>query len=124
MRSFKRICTEFEILSGTDFRFKEGENHGLGSVFIYVTNLEPSATSNFYPGNNKPSDEGGKAIKGNLINYIRNNSKKVENQFDFFTANQSVGLTQAGMARLNQSIEAFVYCIPGAKVNEGSVKEA
>ena len=27
------------------------------------------------------------------------------------------GLSQAGMARLNQSIEAFVYCILGAQVN-------
>ena len=27
------------------------------------------------------------------------------------------GLTQAGMARLNQSIEAFVYCILGSQVN-------
>ena len=34
--SFKRICAEFGISSGTDFRFKEGDNHGLRSVFIYV----------------------------------------------------------------------------------------
>ena len=27
------------------------------------------------------------------------------------------GLTQADMAKLNQSIEAFVYCILGAQVN-------
>ena len=61
---FKRICAEFEISSGTDFRFKQGDNHCLGSVFIYVTNLGPSATSNSYPGYNKFSDEGGKAIVG------------------------------------------------------------
>ena len=30
------------------------------------------------------------------------------------------GLSQAGMARLNQSIEAFVYCILGAQVNARS----
>ena len=27
------------------------------------------------------------------------------------------GLTQAGLSRINQSIEAFVYCILGAQVN-------
>ena len=27
------------------------------------------------------------------------------------------GLTQAGLSRLNQSIEAFVYCVLGAQVN-------
>ena len=29
----------------------------------------------------------------------------------------SEGLTQAGMSRLNQSIEAFLYCILGSRVN-------
>ena len=29
----------------------------------------------------------------------------------------SAGLTQAGLSRINQSIEAFVYCILGAQVN-------
>ena len=42
---FKGICVEFGISSGTDFRFKKGDNHGLRSVFIYVTNFGPS--SNF-----------------------------------------------------------------------------
>ena len=47
-------------------------------------------------------------------------------------ADKSEGLTQAGMVRPNQSIEAFVYCILGAQVNVrsstlgslGSAKEA
>lgn len=47
-------------------------------------------------------------------------------------ANSSNGLSQAGMARLNQSIEAYVYCLLGAQVNvrssildsSGSAKEA
>ena len=47
-------------------------------------------------------------------------------------AYKSEGFTQAGTARLNQSIEAFVYCILGAQVNvrssilgsSGSAKEA
>ena len=52
-----------------------------------------------------------------MIYFIRSDDKNVENQFDFFMANQSEGLTQAGRAELNQSIEAFVYCILGAQVN-------
>ena len=44
----------------------------------------------------------------------------------------AAGLTQAGLSRINQSIEAFVYCILGAQVNVrssilgegGRVKEA
>ena len=41
---------------------------------------------------------------------------KVERNLDFFMAGKSEGLTQAGMGRLNQSNEAFVYCILGAQV--------
>ena len=109
--STKRIYAEFGISSIIYFRFKEGDNHSLGSVFIYVTNLGPSAT---YPGNVKFSDEGRIA---NLIYFIRNDYGKVERQFAFFMADESEGLTQAGMARLNQSIDVFVYCILGAQVN-------
>ena len=79
--SFKRICVEFGISSGADFRFKEGDKHGLVSVIIYVTNLGPSATSNSYLGNNKFSNEGGKT--------------------PFFMADKSEGLNQARMTKLN-----------------------
>ncbi|PFX12313.1 hypothetical protein AWC38_SpisGene23752 [Stylophora pistillata] len=100
--SFRRLCSEFGISSSTDFRFKEGRNHGLGSVFIYVTNAGSMATAIPYPGDNKLSDEGGKAANGNLIYFIRNDNVKVEKQFEFFMADKSEGLAQAGMARLNQ----------------------
>ena len=43
-----------------------------------------------------------------MTHFIRNDNKNVENQLDFFMANQSEGLTQAGMARLNQSIKALI----------------
>ena len=60
-----------------------------------------------YPGRKTYSDKGGKAIKGNLIYFITNANAKVERQFDFFVADMS-GLTQAGMARLNQSMHSFI----------------
>ena len=73
----------------------------------------------------KFSDEGGKAI-------MRKDNAKVEKRFDFFMADKSEGLTQAGMARLSQSIKAFLYCIVGAQVivrssilgSSGSANEA
>ena len=62
--SFKRIC---RISPSADFRFK-GENHGLGSVSVYVSYVGPEADhSTAYPGRKKFSDEGGKAIKGVLL---------------------------------------------------------
>jgi len=55
-------------------------------------------TKNAYPGFNKFSDEGGKAIKGNLIYYIEPDAVP---QFDWFAPNTAPGLTQAGLGRIN-----------------------
>lgn len=63
-------------------------------VFIYVVYVNLQADHLMtYPGRKKFSDEGGKAIKGNLIHFIRNNNAKVERQFDFFMADKSEVLT-------------------------------
>ena len=62
------------------------------------------------------SDEGGSSSKGNLIYYIEPDDS-VYAQADCFCPNVAEGLTQAGLSRINQSIEAFVYCGLGAQVN-------
>ena len=51
-----------------------------------------------------------------LIYYIRPETSAA-NQYDWFVPKTAAGLTQAGLSRINQSIEAFVYCILGAQVN-------
>ena len=76
----------------------------------------PSKTDYKYPGWNKFSDEGGKAIKGDLI-YLIEPGAASDAQADWFAPNTANGLTQAGLSRINQSIEAFVYCVLGAQVN-------
>ena len=45
------------------------------------------------------------------------NEQGSDRQFDWFVLNKAEGLTQAGLSRINQSIEAFVYCVLGAQVN-------
>ena len=114
--SYKRICNEFGVDPSSDFRFTRGANHGLGSIYIYVTNVGPDKTSASYPGFNKFSDEGGKAKDGNLIYYVETDDAAY-GQADWFCPNVAEGLTQAGSARINQSIEAFVYCVLGSQVN-------
>ena len=42
---------------------------------------------------------------------------ELHNKVDWFMLENSEGLTQSGMSRLTQSIEAFVYCIVGSQVN-------
>ena len=74
-------------------------------------------TGQAYPGEFfKFGDEGGKTKDGNLLDYIELDAVAYS-QYDWFAPNKASGLTQAGLSRVNQSIEAFVYCILGAQVN-------
>ena len=50
--------------------------------------------------------------KATLIDLIRND-EGADKQFGYFVPDTANGLTRAGLARLNQSIEAFVYRILG-----------
>ena len=109
--SYKRICAEFGIAPSSDFRFTRGKNHGLGRV-----NGEMQLDFKYPGGFMKFRDEGGDASKGNRISYIRPD-EIAATQYDWFAPKKSAGLTQAGLSRINQSIEAFVYCILGAQVN-------
>ena len=113
--SYKRICKEFNISTDRDFRCIKGSNHGLGTVYIWVTGHGPQKTYADYPGHFKFSDEGGKGSDGNLLQYILNS--ETADQYEYFLTRVSNGLTNAGQARLNQSIEALVYCVLGAQVN-------
>ena len=125
--SYKRICAEFGIDPNTDFRFTRGQNHGLG--YCYVPGdpqpfkhwtYPPASLDN--PSSQRFPDERGSATQtankylGNELDHIINEEGS-DHQFDWFVPDKAEGLTQAGLSRLNQSIEAFVYCVLGAQVN-------
>jgi len=113
--SYKRICAEFGIPPTSDFRFTGGKNHGLGNVYIGVTGHRATKTGTAWPGGYyKFSDEGGRAADKNLLYFMKPYDVP---RYDWFALNKSAGLRKAGLARINESIEAFVYCILGAQVN-------
>ena len=115
--SYERICAEFGVDPSSDFRFIRGANHGLCKVFIYVSRVGPVSTGMNYPSDKaKFSDEGGNASDGNAVYFIRNDDGAAK-QFEYFVADYAQGLTQTGLSRLNQTIEASVYCVLGAQVN-------
>jgi len=81
----------------------------------YLNKQEYDTTGTAYSGGYyKFGEEGGKAKDGNLLSFIEPDDVA---QYDWFAPNKAAGLTQAGLARINQSIEAFVYCILRAQVN-------
>ena len=106
--SCKRICAEFGVDPSSDFRFKRGSNHGLGKMFIYVSRAGPVFTGMNYTGDKaKFSDEGGNTSDGNALYFICNDDGTAK-QYENFVPNFAQGVTQVGLSRLNQLIEAFV----------------
>ena len=55
----------------------------------------------------------------NGIYFVRND-EGADKQFEYFVPNYSQGITYAGLARINQSIEAYCYCILGAQARTRS----
>ena len=105
----------------SDFRFTFGQNHGY--LFINYPNGDyaqkkwvypPATLSN--PSSQRFADEGGTDEKGNKLEYIRND-QGADRQIEYFIPDTAQGLTQSDLSRLNQLIEAFVYCVLGAQVN-------
>ena len=94
--SYKRLCAEFGIDPSSDFRFTHGKNGGLGHVYVFVQGA--TKTEYAYPGWNKFSDEGGKAINGNLVYYIEPD-KIAATQYHWFAPKTAAGLTNQPVNR-------------------------
>ena len=125
--SFKRICAEFGIDPNTDFRFVHGQNHGLGYCYVpgdpqpykhwtYPPASLDNPSSQRFPDERGSATQTGNKYLGNELDHIINEEGS-DHQFDWFVPDKAEGLTQAGLSRINQSIEAFVYCVLGAQVN-------
>jgi len=124
---YDKVCREFDISTNSDFRFTGGENHGLGRIYkkifdevddvteAYDEKLDGKETDKWPNGAFKFGDEG--SWGGNKIDHI---SPLEKHPYWYFLLNESKGLTRAGLSRLNQSIEAYVYCILGSQVNTRS----
>ena len=124
--SYKKICGEFGIDPSTDFRFTHGKNHGLGNVYIWVTYSGPTSTDYNYPDpdvalfdDERVTKRDDPNYKANGIYFVRND-QGADKQFEYFVPNYSQGITYAGLARINQSIEAYCYCILGAQARPRS----
>ena len=115
--SYKRSCAESGIPPSTDFRYKKGANHGLGKVFINITRGGSVPTGMSYPSAKaKFGDEGGDPGQGNLAAFIRNDDG-TDKQFEDFAPNHAKGFKNIGLARINQSIQAYCYSVLGAQAN-------
>ena len=119
--AYKKICGEFGIDPSSNFRFTHGKHHGFGTVYIWVTYSGTRATDYTYPDPDlamfddehitKRDDPN---YKANGITFVRND-QGADKQFKYFVPSYSQRITYAGLARINQSIEVYCYCILGAQ---------
>ena len=93
--SFTRICNEFGIKNNADFRFKQTSTRSDMFHFTF-TSANESMTGTY------------------------TSTHKDRSQYNYFVVQKGLGITKAGMSRLNQSIEGFVYCVLGSQVNTRS----
>ena len=112
--TWERLKNEFKLKT-PDFRNREGTAHGLGETYVWSGGAWIQRPGMGYPSEWEFSDLGGKADQGTLIYYIRNSDK---NPLGTLYCYERIRLKN--LARLNRSIEAFVYCILGAQVNTRS----
>ena len=97
------------------------KNNGFGTVYIWVTYSGPEATDYHYPDPDLALFDDERVTKltdpnykANGIYYVRND-QGADKQFEYFVPNYSQGITYPGLARINQSIETYCYCILGAQ---------
>ena len=140
MSAFERICAEFEIPSKADFRQRLDNSHGMGSFYFYkkfyqykfIVSKKWTELTNggdYDPSMNWKISIHADRFKGadeqtDKIEYIKQTfSKQTDlttegNPFDAigsFVLDKSNGFTQAGVARINDSIRTYVWSIVGAQ---------
>ena len=128
MIKYQKLCNEFGVSTNTDFRFKGGENGGLGTMFNY------SAASVFRKhgnSNDYTQDPPGYYPLHGTYNPVRhqfvNQSSKTVTKIDYiyqesaidgwkqFLLEHSNGFSKAGVVRLDDSIRTYVYCVLGSQ---------
>ena len=125
--AYNRICREFQISPDSDFRLK-GENGGLGRIYKKIFGRMHDVTEAYdakmdgknvyqWPGGFFHFNDESGSWGDHELDHISPLEKK---PYLYFALRKSKGLTKAGLARLNQSIEAFVYTVLGAQVNTRS----
>ena len=138
--AYNRLCSEFQIQTNTDFRYRRGPNGGIGTVNLLNTkeNLRRAGAQTFlleanfkqWPMNPKFDSDNTHHSYSHLFGFEGDNAyvqiHSIEPEFqstwqyEYFVLVKSDGLTQAGLTRLGQSIQALVYCALNAQLNTKS----
>ena len=108
-RAYKRLCTEFGVSPDIDWRQKL--DHGCQGLGSWSTFMTPSGEYRHALYADGPFFHPKDAIRHN---------RDISGAWTMFIPDTSEGFTQAGVERLNDSIETYVWAILGAQVQTRS----
>lgn len=112
MIKYQKLCNEFGVPTNTDFRYKGGENGGLGTMFNYASRIgyvpkHVAYNPKRFQFNVKTTNE------VERIDYIFQES--AIDGWKQFLLEHSNGFSKAGVIRLDDSIRTYVYCVLGSQ---------
>ena len=122
---YQKLCNEFGLSGDEDFRFKGGDNNGLGTMYGYVG--LPNMAYRAYKDVGLPTYDPNKfqfgqtytSTQGHLkIDYIKQDA--AFEGWKQFLLRMSDSFTRAGIVRLDDSIREYVYCILGSQAQTRS----
>ena len=117
MLKFQKLCNEFNVQS-LDFRFKGGDNGGLGTMYNYWTRqgYHPIRGVHYNPKRFQFIDQSSsEAIK---IDYIF--QEAASEGWKQFIPSKTDAFTRSGTVRLDDSIRNYVHCILGSQAQTRS----
>lgn len=119
---FQKLCNEFDV-KDIDFRFKGGDNGGLGTMYNYHASSGYAPVQRF--GNYHIAYDPSKYqfVKNSTFNITKIDYVYQEAALEGwkqFILENAWGFTKAGIVRLDDSIRTFVYCLLGAQAQTRS----
>ena len=121
-RDYERICSEFGVSLHTDWRQKQSKNHGLGLVYVYVTNLgyQPDYVGDpgHYNAQNMTFTKYHNPDKFQIDYIVQGNG--VDAAWTTLIPDKSHGFTHAGVERINDSIRTYVWAVLGSQTQTRS----
>jgi len=116
--AYKKICNEFGVHANADFRFRGGNNGGLGTMYNYATRIgyRPLTGVSYDPSRFQFIPQTTSTVI--KIDYI--SQSEAADGWVQFILEKSLGFTRAGVIRIDDSIRAYAYSILGSQAQTRS----
>ena len=121
-RAYELLCREFGVDPSTDWRQKDCNSGGLGTVYQYNHGYQPKGSWNrnrmrFQPDSSLSANSS--LWSREHVDYITQ-GPEADEAWSSFILDKSQGFTAPGVERLNDSIRTYVWAILGAQAQTRS----